>query len=68
MRQIVDIKGLTQVLPLTVNQLYKAVRDPLNPIPHKKYGKRLLFDLEKVFRWFDGLPGRDGDSIYGGKS
>jgi hypothetical protein len=60
-RQITDIKGLTQILPYTVNQLYKAVRDPVNPIPHKKHGKRLLFDVERVFRWFDGLPGKGGD-------
>jgi hypothetical protein len=37
------------------------VRDPINPIPHKKHGKRLLFDVERVFRWFDGLPGKGGD-------
>ena len=62
MRQIVDIKGLRErVLPdFTENQLYKWVRDPLNPLPHKKMGKRLLFDVEKVWRWFDSLPGRDG--------
>jgi hypothetical protein len=63
-RRIVDIQGLTGVLPLTVNQIYKGVRNPMNPIPHKKYGKRLLFDLEKVFKWFDALPGRDGDGLY----
>ena len=63
MRQIVDIQGLSGVLPLTVNQIYKGVRDPVNPIPHKKFGKRLLFDLEKVFKWFDALPGRDSDDI-----
>lgn len=58
-RQIVDIKGLTGYLPLTINQLYKAVRSPVNPIPHKKWGKRLMFDLERVYQWFDNLPGRD---------
>ena len=58
-RQIVDIKGLTEYLPLTVHQIYKAVRDPVNPLPHKKWKKRLLFDIERVFKWFDELPGRD---------
>jgi hypothetical protein len=58
-RQIVDIKGLGEYLPLSINQIYKGVRDPHNPIPHKKYGKRLLFDLEKVWKWFDSLPGKD---------
>ena len=65
MRQFLDIKALNdKVFPnFTVNQIYKWVRDPLNPIPHKKLGKRLLFDVEKVFRWFDALPGRDGQDI-----
>jgi hypothetical protein len=67
LRQIVDIQGLTGVLPLTVNQIYKGVRDPVNPIPHKKFGKRLLFDIEKVLKWFDALPGRDGSDLSEGK-
>jgi len=58
-RQIVDIKGLTERLPLSVHQIYKGTKHPKNPIPHKKFGKRLLFDLEKVWRWFDSLPGKD---------
>jgi hypothetical protein len=62
-RKIVLVEGLTEVLPLTVNQIYKWVRDPVNPLPHRKRGKRLLFDVEKVFRWFDALPGKDGQEI-----
>lgn len=58
-RQIVDIKGLMEILPLTVNQIYKAVRVADNPLPYKKHGRRLLFDVERVYKWFDGLPGRD---------
>ena len=58
-RQIVDIQGLTEHLPLTVNQIYKAIRRPEHPLPFKKCGKRLLFDVERVYRWFDDLPGRD---------
>ena len=65
MRQVIDIKALTEVLPLTVNQIYKGVRDPVNPIPHKKFGKRLLFDVDKVWKWFDSLPGRDSNNLYG---
>jgi hypothetical protein len=58
-RQIVDIKGLSEHLPLNTNQIYKATKHQKNPLPHKKFGKRLLFDLEKVWLWFDSLPGRD---------
>lgn len=60
-RQIVDLKGLSERLPLSTHQIYKGIKHATNPIPHKKFGKRLLFDLEKVWRWFDGLPGRDVD-------
>lgn len=59
MREIVNIEGLTKKLPMTKHQLYKAVRDPKNPIPHKKFGKKLMFDMERVYRWFDRLPGKD---------
>ncbi|MCF8142822.1 MAG: hypothetical protein K9N21_02765 [Deltaproteobacteria bacterium] len=61
-RQIVDLKGLSQALPLTAHQVYKLVRNPVHPLPHRKAGKRLLFDLEQVFKWFDELPGAGGMS------
>jgi hypothetical protein len=57
-RVIVDVKGLTE-LPLTVKQIYCKVHDPRNPLPHKKVGKRLWFDMDKVYRWFDSQPGID---------
>jgi hypothetical protein len=58
-RQIVDVDGLGKRLPLTKHQIYKAVKHEKYPLPHKKFGKRLLFDLERVYRWFDSLPGKD---------
>ena len=57
MRAIVTIEGLAKVLPLTPSQIYKLIRDPVHPLPFKKCNKRLLFDLERVFHWFDNLPG-----------
>ncbi len=63
MRQLVNIEGLTEHLPFSVHQIYKLVRDPVKPIPHKKCGKRLLFDMDKVYRWFDSLPGKDGQDL-----
>ncbi len=62
-RQIVDVKGLTGILPMTSNMIYKAVRNPVRPIPHKKYGKRLMFDVSKVYQWFDSLNGKDLNEI-----
>ncbi len=59
MRQIVDIEGLEKILPLTRNQLYKLVRRSDYPLPYKKIGKKLMFDVEKIYRWYDSLPGQD---------
>jgi len=58
-RQIVDIKGLAELLPFSVHQIYKLTKRQDYPLPHKKIGKKLLFDLEKVDQWYDSLPGRD---------
>ena len=58
-RRIVDIDGLTRILPLTKNQIYRLIKQPVHPIPFKKCNKRLMFDVESVFRWFDSLPGKD---------
>jgi len=58
-RLILDIEGLSKQLPLTINQIYKAVRRADYPLPHKKLGKKLLFDWERVMVWFDSLPGKD---------
>ncbi len=48
MRQIVDMQGITGILPLTKHQVYKKLRDPIFPIPHRKCGKKIMFDVEKV--------------------
>ena len=58
-RQIVNVQGLTKHLPLTTNQIYKLIKHREHPLPYKKIGKRLLFDLERVYKWFDHLPGQD---------
>jgi hypothetical protein len=58
-RQIVRLKDLTKVLPLTEHQIRKAIRKAENPLPFKKCGKLILFDVERVYKWFDALPGRD---------
>ena len=65
-RKILDIDGLMDHLPFTKNQIYKAVHHRENPLPYKKLGRRLLFDLEKVLTWYDGPPGTDhsmGDDL-----
>ena len=61
-RRILNLEQLQAHLPFTKSQLYKAVHHPKYPLPHRKFGKRLLFDLEKVQRWFESLPGRDPTS------
>ena len=68
-RQIFNIDGLVDPnrggLPFTKNQIYKLTRHPEHPLPHKKCGKRLLFDLERVHKWFDSLPGKDATLEFG---
>jgi len=58
-RQIVDLDGLTERIPLTKPAVYHAIKRREHPLPYKKMGKKLLFDLEKVYKWFDSLPGKD---------
>ncbi|HOH81543.1 MAG TPA: hypothetical protein PLS25_07930 [Methanoregulaceae archaeon] len=43
----------------TKAKIYHWTRRHDNPLPHKKNGKCLEFDLEKVYRWWDELPGKD---------
>ena len=56
-RKIVGLEELVNLLPLSKWQIYKKVRDKDNPIPYKKAGKRILFDMDCVYKWFDDLPG-----------
>jgi predicted DNA-binding transcriptional regulator AlpA len=56
-RNLLTLNELIEKIPLTINQIYKAVRRRDYPLPHRKSGKRLLFDLDEVYTWFDLLPG-----------
>lgn len=58
-RKIYDIKTLAEILPFTARQIYYWVSHPATPLPHKKAGKKLLFDGGQVLKWFDELPGKD---------
>jgi len=63
-RQIVDLHGLVKLYPCwTDHQIYKLIRRPDYPMPFKKCGKRLLFDVERVSKWFDSLPGVDKTEV-----
>jgi hypothetical protein len=61
MRQVVDIKGLaaSESFPWTEAQIRDLLRRRDYPLPHKKLGKKFYFDLERVWKWFDSLPGVD---------
>lgn len=62
-RQATDIEGIGKTFDLTKHQVYKLVRRREDPLPHRRIGKRLRFDLEKCWRWFDRQPGRDGEDL-----
>lgn len=62
MRTILTVRQLVErpELPWTTRwQIDKLIRHPTNPLPFKKAGGKLLFDLDRVYRWFDSLPGKD---------
>jgi len=70
-RQILDIEGVAKMLYFlnkegrpNRNIIYKLVRRPVDPLPHRKVGKHLRFDVEKCWKWFDRQPGKDGEDIY----
>jgi hypothetical protein len=58
-RQILRIKKAAEALDLTDHQVRKLIRRKVDPLPYRKIGKTLLFDMERVFKWFDAQPGRD---------
>ncbi len=59
-REIWNFKRLCKEYPaLSRSQWYKACRRRDHPVPHKKIGKLLLFDPERISKWFESLPGRD---------
>jgi hypothetical protein len=62
-RQILDIQGVGVELKMTRNQIYKFARRPIDPLPHKKLGKQLRFDIEKVYQWFDRQCGPGGQDL-----
>ena len=60
-RQIVDIKGLAEMseFPWSEHEIRKLIKRSDHPLPWKRIGKKYYFDLERVWKWFDRLPGRD---------
>ena len=62
-RQYEDVEGIAKRFKYTRHQIYKLVRRHNDPLPHRKLGKQLRFDLEKVDRWFDRQPGTDGEDL-----
>jgi len=59
MREILRIDEVAARLSLTKSQIYHLLRHPEHPLPHKKAGKVILMDWQKILAWYDGLPGRD---------
>lgn len=62
-RQITDIEGIGAQFKLSRHQVYKLVRRSNDPLPYKKIGKHLRFDVEKCLKWFDRQPGIDGEDL-----
>lgn len=60
-RQYLSVGGAALMLAMTKHQIYKLVRRPNDPLPHRKIGKQLRFDEERIHRWFLRQPGSDGE-------
>jgi predicted DNA-binding transcriptional regulator AlpA len=60
-RQYLKVEGVADMLAMTKNQVYKLVRRPIDPLPHRKIGKQLRFDEERIHQWFLCQPGSDGE-------
>jgi hypothetical protein len=50
------MKGLCQRIPFSQWQIYKAIHRDFDKMPCRKSGKRILFDMEEVYDWYDNLP------------
>jgi excisionase family DNA binding protein len=48
-----------ELLRISKETLLKAKRDPLDPIPYKKVGRRYLYDRTEVMRWATRQGERD---------
>ena len=57
-RQITNVAGICKALHLTRWQVYHLVGRKNDPLPHRKIGKQLRFDIERCLKWFDSQPGR----------
>ncbi len=62
-RRMLEIQELCEEFPFTRHQVYKLVRRVKSPLPHKKIGRNLYFDKDKIWKWFDMQPGKDIDDI-----
>jgi hypothetical protein len=65
-RQLTDVDGVAKLLYFLDEEgkpdrrkVYKLVRRDHDPLPHRKIGKHLRFDVSRVWAWIDGQPGAD---------
>jgi hypothetical protein len=59
-RKIVNIEKLVELFAdagWTKKKIYHWTRRRENPLPCRKNGRCLEFDLERVYEWWDELPG-----------
>jgi hypothetical protein len=62
-RQVTDVDGIGELFRFSKHQIYKLVRRPVDPLPAKRIGKHLRFDVEKCWKWFDRQPGNGGEDL-----
>lgn len=50
-RTTLDVKEVSQYLGVSVDFLYKTVRE--NSVPHIRIGKKILFKKDAIDQWLD---------------
>ena len=62
-RRYLSRENMEEKFGMTQHQIYKLVRRPRDPLPHRKIGKLQRFDEEQVHKWFLRQPGTDGEDF-----
>ncbi len=50
-RRFVGRRGLAALYRVSLDAVDRYVYDPDDPVPHHRFGRKILFDLDEVARW-----------------